>query len=558
MAKWTGFYNVVTPHSASVTVSDNAADSLGAYGNYTWYRHIIGSSSKRITKYIEYDIMDMDIEIARALDTIAEEMIGNASTPGEDDLPISLDIENEESATMNNTFILTLRTALKYWCDMQDMHNRLFKICRQMVKYGDCFFEKDPKNPNQLWKFIHPKYVYGAMINPDDIHDVMGWIISNDPQKLMNTQSFVGTEFIKTPEQIVRFTLSDDMSEMMPFGESVLNSIYKTFKQKELLEDSIIIYRIQRAPERRVFYIDVGKMPPQRAKMYLEAMKNEIKQKKIPTQLNPNGGRETLDSIYNPMAMVEDIFIAQKSDGRGSKVEALPGGSQLGEISDLEYFQNKLWRGLRIPPSYMKSSSEGQAQYSDGKVGTAYILELRFSLYIQRLQGYVEKVLDEEFKKFMRVKNIHVDQTQFKLRLPEPSNFGMYRQQELDAQLLNSFSSADGVHYLSKRFIMSRYLGLDDEEIALNDKMVREERGIDPDSGEKDMVLVYNPPEPADDGMGGMGGGGGIGGGGGLGGMEGFGEYGGPDEDIGAPEAGAEGGETGAVPPTPTPNTPKK
>ena len=197
---------------------------------------------------------------------------------------------------------------------------------------------------------------------------------------------------------MIVFSLNDDISESAPFGESVLRAIYRAQKQKELLEDAILIYRIQRAPERRVFYIDVGKMPPQRVKSYLEGIKNEIRQRKIPTA---GGGVDQVDSVYNPQSMSEDFFFAQRPDGRGSKVETLPGGQGLGELADLEYFQWKVFRGLRIPLSYMREGTDG-ATANDGKVGTAYIQELRFAMYVKRLQGYVSRVIDAEFKRYLR------------------------------------------------------------------------------------------------------------------------------------------------------------
>ena len=127
----------------------------------------------------------------------------------------------------------------------------------------------------------------------------------------------------------------------------VLEAIFKVYKQKELLEDAIIIYRVQRAPERRVFYIDVGNMPTNKAMAFIERVKNEIHQKRIPNKTG--GGANIMDAAYNPLSQIEDYFFAQTAEGRGSKVETLPGGQNLGEIDDLKYFNNKLMKGLRIP-----------------------------------------------------------------------------------------------------------------------------------------------------------------------------------------------------------------
>lgn len=506
--KFSGYFKLVTPKPTGTEMTDNQSlGDAGLYGNYTWYQRLVQGSASRTQRYREYDMMDNDVEIARALDTIAEEMTGNNP---KSDQPLELDMTIDEEQQNSNT-VQTLQTALQHWCRLHDWENKLFHAARYTIKYGDIFFKKE--DDTKQWKYIHPQNVVSAIVAEDDITHVLGWQIRKDVREAKSS-SLVGkvstgteqyeTEFISA-DNIVRFTLNDDMSEQAPFGNSILQPVYRAHKQKELLEDSIIIYRVQRAPERRVFYVDVGKMPPQRVKQHLEQIKNEIKQKKVPSQ---TGGQDQVDSVYNPQSMSEDFFFAQRADGRGSSVETLPGGQGLGELTDLEYFQNKVFRGLRVPVSYMQQGSES-AIFNDGKVGVAYIEELRFALYVMRLQGHIEQVLDQEFKRYLRKTNINIDETSYRIRLPEPSNFGTYRQQELDATLLGSFGSADGVEYLSKRFILKRYLQLTDDEIIKNEEMLREEKGMTEDE-ENDLPQLYGQMEEGE--MGGEMGGADLGG----------------------------------------------
>jgi len=492
--KWTNYFKIITPKPETTKISDsqNLGDQ-GSYGNYTWYQRLVQGSASRLTKYREYDLMDNDVEVARALDTIAEEMTGNNPKT---DMPLELDILTEDEEDIPGNVVLTLKAALHHWGRIHDWENRLFKIARSTTKYGDCFFRK--QDEFKKWAFIHPKNIIGAIVDENDVTKVIGWQIKTNTKKAKTTYGMpvsnrdeVETEIVSAND-IARFTLNDDLSDSAPFGESVLGPVYRAHKQKELIEDAIIIYRVQRAPERRVFYIDVGKMPPQRVKTYLEQIKNEIKQKKIPTQA---GGKSEIESVYNPQSMSEDFFFAQRADGRGSRVETLPGGQGLGELSDLEYFQDKVWRGLRVPVSYMRKGGEG-AIFNDGKVGVAYIEEFKFALYVMRLQGHIERVLDTEFKRYMRLSNIKIDETLYRIRLPEPTNFGTYRQQEVDAALLSAYGSADGIPYLSKRFILERYLQLTDDEIISNEHMLREEKGIETDSVE-DLPALYNPEAAA-------------------------------------------------------------
>ena len=151
------------------------------------------------------------------------------------------------------------------------------------------------------------------------------------------------------------------------------------FKQKELLEDSIIIYRVQRAPERRVFYVDVGDMPTHKAVSFVERVKNEIHQRRIPSKTG--GGANIMDSSYNPLSIMEDYFFAQTAEGRGSKVEVLPGGENLGQIDDLKYFTNKMLRALRttVIPNWSKMA----LLHNGGRVGTAFIQEYRSNILLK-------------------------------------------------------------------------------------------------------------------------------------------------------------------------------
>jgi hypothetical protein len=256
----------------------------------------------------------------------------------------------------------------------------------------------------------------------------------------------------------------------------VLENVFKVFKQKELLEDAIIIYRVQRAPERRVFKIDVGNMPSHMAMAFVERIKNEISQRRIPTQ--SGGGNNMMDATYNPLAQMEDYFFPVTADGRGSSVDTLPGASNLGEITDLRYFTNKLFRGLRIPSSYLPVTIEdGTQSYNDGRVGTALIQEWRFNQYCQRLQNSIIEKLDSEFKLFMRWRGVNIDSQLFELIFEPPQNFAQYRQADIDSARIATFTQLEAYPYMSKRWLMKRYLGLSEQEMSENETMWAEEQG---------------------------------------------------------------------------------
>jgi hypothetical protein len=277
-------------------------------------------------------------------------------------------------------------------------------------------------------------------------------------------------------KNVVHISLSEGLDNNYPFGNSLLESVFKVYKQKELLEDAIIIYRIQRAPERRIFYVDVGNMPAHMAMAFVERVKNEIHQRRIPS--STGGGQNMVDASYNPLSVSEDYFFPQTAEGRGSKVETLPGGTNLGEITDLRYFTNKLFRALRIPAAYLPTGIDEAANtIADGKVGTAYIQELRFNEYCKRLQSNIVETFDLEFKLWLHNQGINIDSSLFELKFNTPQNFAAYRQAEMDTARAATFATLQELPHLSKRFALKRFLGLTEEEIKENERLWREEQG---------------------------------------------------------------------------------
>jgi hypothetical protein len=450
------------------------------YTGQSWYMNLMRGSSSRLQQYVQFSNMDNDVDICKALDTIAEEM---TTTDDDSDMPLVFKFFNDDNKEIDEGVIITLKAALRHWVKRMSLDTRTFQIARNTIKYGDCFFRK--VSEFKKWIPVTASDVIGVEV------DDHGVIVSYHVRKgSARTQSMMENVEVVPASAMVHFSLSTEMDDSGPFGVGILSAVTKSFKQLTLLEDSVIIYRIARAPERRIFYLDTGNLPPQKQKAYIESVKNEFRQKQI---ANMNTG-DNVDGVYNPTSILEDYFFAVNSNGRGAKVETLPGGENLGEINDLKYFQDKVFRGLKIPTSYMRGADAAGAQANDGKVGIAYIEEMRFSNYVQRLQNKLEPVFDREFKKYIKSSNLNIDVNLFSLSLCVPQNFAAYRQAQLDSELINTFNTADGVKYLSKRFVLRRYLGYNEEDIQINEALLRQERGI-PDGGVgelSDIQMMYD------------------------------------------------------------------
>ena len=464
----------------------------------------------RIERYNQYEMMDVDAEINACLDIIAE-----FSTQRNEHNKTPFSFEFKEEPTPHEVELLTKQ--LQQWCKLNEFDVRIFKIFRNVVKYGDQVFVRDPENFKLYW--VDMVKVIKVIVNESEGKKPEQYVLKDLNINLQNLSvaQKTNTDFAANPatglggsgggtntpytvpampynttgsrftlgqsesavdsKHIVHLSLTEGLDRFWPFGQSILENIFKVYKQKELLEDAVLIYRVQRAPERRMFKIDVGNMPSHLAMAFVERVKNEIHQRRIPSLY---GGASVVDATYNPLSMNEDYFFPVTAEGRGSSVEVLPGGQNLGEIDDLKYFNNRLARGLRVPSSYLPTGpDDNTTPLSDGRVGTAMIQEFRFNQYCERLQNYIALKLDEEFKLFLRWRGFNIDTGLFNIMFNPPQNFAAYRQSELDTARVGTFTSMESLPYISKRFALERFLGLTEEEIKKNEKLWEEENAED-------------------------------------------------------------------------------
>jgi hypothetical protein len=506
---WKKYFTPVNiENKGSMSPMGNGGRMGPARANYSSYLpDIYAGTPNRIERYMQYDTMDMDSEVNAALDILAEFC---TQKDKENATPFHVYFRGKPTGTETKI----IKESLQKWTKQQQFETRIFRIIRNTFKYGDCFFVRDPET--QKWLYVDAAKVSKIIVNESegkipeqyvlkDINFNFKNLVAVTPHGTTNTapsgtSSYTsggsqgrgmvggaaqppGTRFHNQTNEVtidakdvVHISLSEGLDTNYPFGNSLLESVFKVYKQKELLEDAIIIYRIQRAPERRIFYVDVGNMPAHMAMSFVERVKNEIQQRRIPSATG--GGNNVVDSSYNPLSVNEDYFFPQTAEGRGSKVETLPGGTNLGEITDLRYFTNKLFRALRIPAAYLPTGIEESSNVvADGKVGTAYIQELRFNEYCKRLQSLIVETFDLEFKIWLDKNGVNIDSGLFELKFNTPQNFAAYRQAEMDTSRAATFATLQELPHLSKRFALKRFLGLTDEEIKENEALWREEQG---------------------------------------------------------------------------------
>ena len=499
-------YNAQNYYAGSNTGTGNDF----AFRNYaSRLPEVYSGHPNRIERYNQYENMDCDSEVNACLDIISE-----FSTQVNEDNGTPFDIKFKEQPTDHEVEII--KKQLQQWTKLNKLDQRIFKLFRNTIKYGDQVFVRDPETFEMYW--VDMTKVCRVIVNESEGKRPEQYVIRDINPNFENlsiaqktTQDYyvsratgsagqtnytypnggagggaggtVGNsrfaqamnETCIDAKHVVHLSLNEGLDYFWPFGQSILENIFKVYKQKELLEDAVLIYRVSRAPERRVFKIDVGNMPSHMAMAFVERVKNEMHQRRIPT-VN-GGGANLMDASYNPLSINEDYFFPVTAEGRGSSVDTLQGGTNLGEIDDLKYFNNKMARGLRVPSSYLPTGpDDSDRALNDGKVGTALIQEYRFNQYCERLQRLIMQKLDDEFKMFMKWRGFNIDNGLFDINLCPPQNFASYREAELDTSRVTVFTSLEPLPYLSKRFLMQRYLGLSEEEIVENEKLWREER----------------------------------------------------------------------------------
>jgi hypothetical protein len=378
----------------------------------------------------DYELMDQDPIIASALDIYSDE-----ST-----------VDNIEGEVLkiktDNTQVNKILHNLFY--DIINIEFNLWSWIRNMTKYGDFYLRLD----------IVDKYGVVNVI-PVSAYDVTR-LEDHDPENPQLIQFEIETEKKEIIEnyEIAHFRLLSD-TNFLPYGRSMLEGGRKIFKQLTLMEDAMLIHRIMRAPEKRIFKIDVGNIPPREVEQFMQKIINKMK--KIPV-IDQNTGEYNLK--YNVESVTEDYFLPVRGGDSGTEIETLPGLSNNDQIEDIEYLRNKLMASLRIPKAFL-----GYEEGLSGGKATLAAEDVRFSRTIERLQ----KIVASELTK---IAIVHLysqgfedaELINFDLELQIPSMIHEQEKLELMNQRLEIAEKAMDVKLFSREWIYDNIFDFSDEE----------------------------------------------------------------------------------------------
>jgi len=238
----------------------------------------------------------------------------------------------------------------------------------------------------------------------------------------------------------------------------------QVFKSLRLMEDAMLIYRLARAPERRIFYIDVGNLPSSKAELFMERVKEKFKKEKYQ---RGNG----VDARYNPLAADEDYFVPIKGN-QGTRIETLPGAQNLGEVTDVSYFRDKLLAALKIPKDYIV---DDKAKGPERKANLSE-LDVKFARACARIQHDIEVGLEIVVKRHLALKNFPLSLiNKVRIELPDPSDRFTKRRLEIDSARLAIIQTVTQTQLFPKDYIYKEYYDMSEGEIEIVKQQLKQE-----------------------------------------------------------------------------------
>jgi hypothetical protein len=455
----------------------------------------------------EFDLLKRYREMALhpECDSAIEDIVNEAIVSDTNDSPVQIDLDNLNAS---DGIKKKIREEFKYILELLDFDKKSHEIYRNWYVDGKIFYHKviDLKNPQegiQELRYIDPmkmKYVKQqkktekdryriANINTDnpldyEFPEIEEYFIYNPKLTSItgNHSGFGGSNGIKMTKDSITYCTSGLVDRNKGNTLSYLHKAIKSLNQLRMIEDSLVIYRLSRAPERRIFYIDVGNLPKVKAEQYLRDVMMRYRNKLV---YDSSTGEIRDDKKH--MSMLEDFWLPRREGGRGTEITTLPGGQNLGEITDIEYFKKKLFRSLNVPPSRM----DGEGGFNLGRSSEILRDEVKFSKFVSRLRKRFSYVFSDMLRTQLILKNIitpedwRVMDEHIQYDFLYDNHFAELKDAELLNERLNMVQVAEPYigKYFSQDYVRRKILRQTDEEIIDQDKMISKEikEGIIPD-----------------------------------------------------------------------------
>lgn len=445
--------------------NETAAAFFNIDTNYSQYMYANVQADK-IARLRDYRVMAAYAEVANALDEICDECINT----NENEEVIRIQFKDQDLPSQTKTEVE--EEFMKYIKNFE-LEERGWEYFRSIMVDGEVYFEH----------IIHDEYpeegILGVVAIPTELVDpifgnvqnmiIKGFILRKpifDPQ---NPQKIIDYQLIPLDKNQVTYMNSGIWNENKTMRIPFIENCRRAYRQLSLIEDSIVIYRLARAPERLVFNVDVGNMSPPKAEAYLKRLMQSYWSKR--TFDSNQGG--TINK-FNPQSYLDNYWFAKRQGSEGTTVTNLPGAANLDQLADIRYFQEKLYETLKVPVSRLNKDTG----YNDG---TQMLREeLKFAKFIVRMQQQVAAGLKNGFVTHLKLKKMwdkyDLKESFFNLIFTPPTNFYELREfQKLEIKY-NAFNNMTQNESISKTYAQRKYLKWSDKEVLVNREFLRKDR----------------------------------------------------------------------------------
>ena len=473
--------------------------SRGFFGSYVDMEGIYRTEYDMIKRYRE-------LALQPEADSAIEDIVNEAIVSDTNDTPVQINLDNLNASDGIKTKV---RQEFKHICDLLDFDKKAHEIYRNWYVDGRIYYHKiiDLKKPEegiQELRYIDAikmRYVRqqkktkgdgGIKINRGNTPDPMDYkfpeieefFIYNASGKYPtgNINATGASQGMKIAKDAITYCTSGLVDRNKGATLSYLHKAIKSINQLRMIEDSLVIYRLSRAPERRIFYIDVGNLPKIKAEQYLRDVMMRYRNKLV---YDANTGEIRDDKKY--MAMLEDFWLPRREGGRGTEISTLPGGQNLGEITDIEYFKKKLYRSLNVPPSRM----DGEGGFNLGRSSEILRDELKFTKFVGRLRHRFSRMFDDMLRTQLILKNIitpedwEIMSEHIQYDFLYDNHFSELKETELFNERITVAAAAEPYvgRYYSQDYVRRRILRQTDMEIIEQDALMKKEiaDGVIPD-----------------------------------------------------------------------------
>lgn len=442
----------------------------GQFGTETQYAELVYANieENKGGRLRDYRVMASFAEIADALDEICDEVV-NKDESGN---IVNLEFRN---TILDDSDKGKITAEFERYIDHYNLEKKGFEYFRQMLIEGEVFFEH----------IIHKEYadegILGVVHLPSDLVDavydniqnmlIKGFILRKpvfDPNKPTKIEK---VELVPLDDNQVSYINSGIWNQDKTFRLPFIENARRAYRQLSLVEDSIVIYRLVRAPERLVFNVDVGNMSPPKAEAYLRKLMQQYWSKKT-FDVNQQGAVQK----FNPQSMLDSFWFAKRAGSEGTSVTQLAGGANLGELTDLMYFVNKLYKALKVPTNRLNPEST----FSDGQE----ILreELKFAKFIIRLQQQFASGLKRGFLTHLELKGLkkkyNLKESQIHLHFNVPTNFYELRENQKLELKTATYNNLVANEFISATYGQMKYLGWSENDIKANRELLRKDAEV--------------------------------------------------------------------------------